>query len=134
MPDEKAVRKWVVTHAETFGPRYALAREMGFDSLAEELLEISDADCIAPDGWVDAGAVQKARLMSDNRKWLLSKLVPKVYGDKVVQEVTGADGAALLAGASDPSKVALILLNIMQRRQQAVEPPTIDAETPENDG
>jgi hypothetical protein len=129
MPDEKAVRKWVRTHTETFGPQYALAREMGFESIAEELLEISDADCISPDGWVDAGAVQRARLMSDNRKWLLSKLLPKVFGDKVTQEVTGADGQALLTAQNDPSKVALVLLGILQRSREKV---TIEAQ-PEAD-
>ena len=27
--------------------------------------------------------------VSDNRRWLLSKLWPKQYGDKVTQEITG---------------------------------------------
>jgi hypothetical protein len=27
--------------------------------------------------------VNKARLQSDNRKWLLSKALPKIYGDRL---------------------------------------------------
>src|SRR5258708_21712114 len=32
----------------------------------------------------------------DARKWLMSKMAPKKYGDKITQEVTGKDGAALV--------------------------------------
>ena len=31
----------------------------------------------------------------DTRKWLLGKLYPHVYGDKVTQEITGAGGGKL---------------------------------------
>ena len=34
--------------------------------------------------------------MSDNRKWLLSKMLPKQFGDKVTQEIVGEDGGALI--------------------------------------
>ena len=83
------------TRAE-LGPQYALAREMGYDSLAEEVIEISDTPCVGPDGYVDNGAVQRARLMADSRRWFLSKAMPKKYGDKITTEVTGEDGGALI--------------------------------------
>jgi hypothetical protein len=89
MPDEKAVRKWVTKEGAHLGPQYTLAREMGFDSLAEEVIEISDSPCVGPDGYVDNGAVQRARLMADSRRWFLSKVMPKKYGDKVTQELVG---------------------------------------------
>jgi hypothetical protein len=98
MPDEKAVRKWVQTRAETFGPMYARARDIGYDSIAERILELGEdrAECIGPDGYIDNGEIQRLRLLSDNRKWLLSKMQPKRYGDKVTQEITGEDGGALI--------------------------------------
>jgi hypothetical protein len=34
-------------------------------------------------GATDSGAVQKQRLQVDTRKWLLSKLAPKKWGDKL---------------------------------------------------
>ena len=89
MPDEKAVRKWLTKDAAHLGPQYALAREMGFDSIAEEVIEISDTPCLGPDGYVDNGAVQRARLMADSRRWFLSKAMPRKYGDKVTQELVG---------------------------------------------
>ena len=43
----------------------------------------------------DSTAVQRNRLRVDARKWLLSKLAPKKYGDKLTQEHTGANGGAI---------------------------------------
>ena len=40
-----------------------------------------------PDGKKDWAAVQKHKLQVDTRKWLLSKLAPKKFGDKL--ELTG---------------------------------------------
>lgn len=97
--DHSAILHWVREDEEaggTFCHRYARAREQGFERMADELIEISDADCTGPDGRVDNAAVQQARLKSDNRKWLLSKLLPRKYGDRVVQELQGADGGSLI--------------------------------------
>jgi hypothetical protein len=35
------------------------------------------------------GPVAKARLQTDNLKWLLAKLEPKKYGDRVITEIEG---------------------------------------------
>ena len=43
----------------------------------------------------DNAAVAKARLRSDSRKWLLSKALPKVYGDRIAAEITGKDGGPI---------------------------------------
>jgi hypothetical protein len=96
MPSEAGVRKWVETRAD-FGARYAHAREFGFDSIAEQVMALSDQDFVGPDGFVDNGKVQAARLQTDSRRWFLSKLMPKRYGDKVTQEITGEDGGALIS-------------------------------------
>lgn len=69
--------------------RYTRAKQSGLEAMADEILEIADdtsgdtyedgsgAVKIAPD------VVDRARLRIDSRKWLLSKLAPKKYGDKV---------------------------------------------------
>lgn len=36
--------------------------------------------------------VDRSRLAVDALKWTLAKLHPKQYGDKVTQEIQGADG------------------------------------------
>lgn len=64
--------------------RYAHAREALIERLAAETLAIADAPVGSTEhGTTDGGAVQKQRLQVDTRKWLLSKLAPKKYGDKV---------------------------------------------------
>lgn len=67
---------------------YARAREDLIERIANEVIELSDADVgLQPDGKKDWAAVQKHKLQVDTRKWLLSKLAPKKYGDKL--ELTG---------------------------------------------
>jgi hypothetical protein len=102
MPDERAVRQWAlddqadkVGTGAGFAPRYARARAVGYEHLADEIIEISDAP-IMFNGAPDNALVQHARLRSDNRKWFLSKVLPKRFGDKVTQEITGDPNAPLL--------------------------------------
>ena len=56
--------------------------------MAEEIIQIGDSDILI-NGLPDNALVQRNRLMCDNRKWLLSKLLPRQFGDKVTQELTG---------------------------------------------
>ena len=54
------------------------------DKLADETMEIADMEIVPTgDGKLDSAMVQKQRLQIDTRKWLLSKLAPKRYGDKL---------------------------------------------------
>jgi hypothetical protein len=98
LPSEKTVRYWAIDEngPPGFATRYARARSVGYERLADEVIAIGDTECIGPDGFVDNGAVQRARLMSDNRKWLLSKLLPKQFGDKVTQELVGDPNAPIV--------------------------------------
>lgn len=74
MPSEKAVRLWSLDADHPFAPKYARAREAGYRLMADELVEIADNT---------NGDPQRDRLRLDTRKWLLSKALPKVYGDKL---------------------------------------------------
>ena len=71
-----------------FAGQYAQARARGYSLLADEIIEISDdsqGDVIDTEQGprVDAERVARAKLRVDSRKWMLSKMLPKVYGDKV---------------------------------------------------
>jgi hypothetical protein len=78
---------WVNEDAE-LAAEYARAREDLIERIANEVIELSDVDVgLQPDGKKDWAAVQKHKLQVDTRKWLLSKLAPKKYGDKL--ELTG---------------------------------------------
>jgi hypothetical protein len=80
---------------------YARAREGQIRRLAEEIEELADEPIPTTDrGSLDPAAVAKQRLQVDVRKWLLSKLAPKSYGERV--EVVG-DAAQPIAVAVDLS-------------------------------
>lgn len=77
---------------------YARAREDRADLLADEILDIADdakGDIYIDDDGVERTnheVVARAKLRVDARKWIACKLKPRVYGDKLQQEVTGKDG------------------------------------------
>jgi len=51
-----------------------------------------------PDGKVEVTTgdmVERTRLQIDARKWLLSKLRPEKYGDRIQQQISGPGGEAL---------------------------------------
>lgn len=94
MPTEAAIRK--LAHSDPqFGTQYAAARAVGYERLADEILEISDdssRDVIQTENGpkADAEVVARSRLRVDSRKWMLSKMLPKVYGDKIDLNHSGA--------------------------------------------
>ncbi|MDX0320355.1 terminase small subunit protein [Sinorhizobium meliloti] len=98
MPSESLVRKWVMKD-EDFGAQYARAREAGMEALADEILQIADSqegDVLkTEDGRevVNHDAIQRARLRVDTRKWLMSKIAPKKYGDRLDLNHSGSIGA-----------------------------------------
>ena len=101
MSDKATVFRWLAAHKE-FRDQYARAREARADAMAEEILEISDDDrddaITDPESGVtrlNAEFVARSRLKVDTRKWLMARMAPKVYGDKVTQELQGPDGGAI---------------------------------------
>ena len=78
MPTESAVRVWAREKAD-FGAQYACARELGYEVMGDDIVAIAD----------EGQDVNRDRLRVDSRKWLLSKMLPKTYGDKVEQTIVG---------------------------------------------
>jgi hypothetical protein len=94
--------------------RYARAKEAGLELLAEQVIEIADDRSFI--GHPDASAiVQQQRLAVDTRKWFLSKMLPRKFGDRIE-----------ISGDPDAPVVSRIELVAVHPRPQ-VEPPTIDA-------
>ncbi len=76
------------------------------EALAEEILEIADDGSNdtyeTEDGHekVNTDVINRSRLRVDTRKWLMSKLAPKKYGDKVEQFISGPNGAPIQAAVT----------------------------------
>ena len=92
LPHPDTIREWRLDYPE-FSSQYAEAKRLQADLLAEEILDISDDDSldeiIDDNGNVKLNAeyVQRSRLRVDSRKWIAAKLMPKVYGEKMQNEV-----------------------------------------------
>jgi hypothetical protein len=83
------LREWVAADPVLAAP-YARAREEQAHAIAEQALAIADEVAETSE------AVARNRLRVDTRKWLASKIMPREYGDRVQQEVTGTDGGEIV--------------------------------------
>jgi hypothetical protein len=91
MPSPATVLSWLEEEDKRgFAEQYAHARAKSYKSLADQILEDAQGN-----GDDSAVSVARDRLIVDTKKWLLSKVLPKIYGDKVQTEVTGVDGGPL---------------------------------------
>jgi hypothetical protein len=99
-PTARTVYRWIESDAELC-QRYTRAKAAQLQVLADQLIDLADTDrvcekvTIKPDGSrevVILDQVERTKLQIDTRKWLLSKLDPKKYGDKVQQELSGEVG------------------------------------------
>ena len=83
MPTRETIRTWIRDKGE-FSAQYAQAKEYYADTEFERMFELAD----------NVGAtheeIAKARLQIDVRKWALSKLLPKKYGDRIQTDHDGS--------------------------------------------
>lgn len=116
MPDKATVFRWIGKHPE-FRDKYARACEERTYAMAEEALEIADdsgVDVSVDDEGhytVNGEAINRARLRIDTRKWFVSKMNPKKFGDRQAYELTGKDGGPIEHAVSDPTDMAKVLLS-----------------------
>jgi hypothetical protein len=90
-PVESVIRRKALEDQE-FGAKYVRAREIGYLRMADELIEIIDD---GRNDWmtvkkgqdeievVNREAVERSKLRFQGRQWLLSKALPKIFGDKL---------------------------------------------------
>lgn len=97
MPHPSTVIGWVLQDREGFSKRYADAKEIAMHLMADEITDIADDTShdtrAGPDGQElpNGEWMARSRLRVDTRKWLLSKLIPKKYGDKLDLNHGGQD-------------------------------------------
>lgn len=101
MPNRNMIYSWLNesnrNYDKQFADNYARAREERADGIFDEMIDIAD------DGRNDYQTkliggeaievlnkehIQRSRVRIDTRKWILSRMNPKKYGEKVQNEVT----------------------------------------------
>ena len=106
MPSSSMIFRWLLDEdKKRFREQYGVARNIQAELMFEELVEIADRE---------EQDVMRDRLRVDTRKWYLSKVLPKKYGEKI--DVT-----------SDGEKIDNITVNIVDAHQ-----PTSDTSLPED--
>ena len=113
MPHVSTVLRWVAAkeHQE-FREQYAHAREAGLEQMADEILEIADEtsrDTIVNskgDEMANSEWIQRSKLRVDARKWILSKQLPKKYGDRTT--LVGDNENPLIPPIDDSERIAKV--------------------------
>lgn len=92
MPDKATVFRWLRQY-QPFCDQYTRAKEEGCEAWADEMLDIADSTPSVITGMdkSDSARVHAEQLRIDTRKWVLSKLKPKKYGDKLDLSNNGKD-------------------------------------------
>lgn len=84
MPDRSTIYRWLREKPD-FKDQYERALKEREDYHFDEMLDI--ADLVEEDNI----KIQKAKLMIDTRKWVLSRMNPKKYGDKAGEYEDSSD-------------------------------------------
>ena len=133
-PGHVTVYQWLKAGG-VFTERFAHAREVGHDAIAEETLKLADAVPDKVDGKVDQGYVSWVKNRVWTRLQLLSKWNPGKYGDRIA--VSGAEGAPpiQLSNADAAREVAMLLATAAARkvREERKAVALADAEAVELD-
>lgn len=93
MPNQNTFFEWLYND-EDKTKQYARACEMRADAIFEDILLIADETAgdkkFTEQGEViDSEYVARSRIKIDARKWMLGKMQPKKYGEKIQQEHSG---------------------------------------------
>ena len=103
-----------------FGLRYAQARHVGLLIMEEQMLQlVDDIGFSGMDPKLANAEVQKVRLQVDTRKWLMSKMRPERYGDRVALTGDSRGAPIRISDEAAARELALILATAAARMKAA---------------
>ena len=109
MPAMTTLFRWL-REKEGFKKQYEIATQERTEAMSEDIIDIADNgtnDWMKTHGKDDEGykqngeTLQRSRLRVDVRKWHMSKMKPKKYGDKIQQEISDTFGLESLCDFSE---------------------------------
>lgn len=119
MPGERTLCTWREKNID-FQRKYASAKEQMLEREADNILAIADSD----------DDPNSRRVRVDTRKWLLSKLIPKKYGDKLEVE-HGEQTIRIRIGGERPTDFINIKAEKVLPIQDVIETDaTVESEKP----
>jgi hypothetical protein len=115
-PPENTIRWWGVYGPPEFTVLYAQARRIGYERWADELREIADEPQLGvEESYSDKDGrrvtmkdmLGHRQLRIDTRKWMLSKMIPKVYGSTPTTEEAVSKLADAIRQLAPPSTLPI---------------------------
>ena len=114
MPSSSTIFRWLLDEEKKqFREQYERARNIQAELMFEELLDIADDgsnDWVLREGkdeeewWqLNQEAISRSRLRVDTRKWYLSKVLPKKFGEKMDVTTDGKPISIQLVNYGDKS-------------------------------
>jgi hypothetical protein len=114
IPSWRTVYDWINADA-SFATRIAHARDLGFEALAEDILDIADTTPAISDH------VQRSKMRIDTRLKLLACWSPKRYGNKQQVDVGNKDGETLKIESNAENVAATLQLAEVLRNSDKPE-------------
>lgn len=142
LPNARTVHRWIIRPVgevqEWFCQQYAVARLTQAQNMFDEILDIADDG--ANDYMTihkgdnsynveDREVVNRSRLRVDSRKWYLSKVLPKVYGDKLDLTSGGKELPSPIM-ALEPKKEKDTIIDVTPVESPEAEPTVSQASVP----
>jgi len=109
LPTYWQVIQWERSNLE-LSSAIASARDYQLEAMRDEIKDISDDDTLDP---------ADRRIRTDNRKWLLSKLRHKTFGDKL--DVTSGGEALAAPSHQIDARVQSIIMQAQARKRAVVD-------------
>lgn len=125
MPSSSTFFIWVDGDQDK-SKQYARATEIRAESMFDEMLEIADkqdADItITPKGdeITNHNVIARSRLQVDTRKWALSKMNPKKYGDKLGLDHSGEIKRTDCPNLSNLTEEEIISLGKLRKKANGI--------------
>jgi len=128
MPAWRTVYGWMEANEE-FRALIGRARELGFDAIAEEALEIADTPITGVRIELSETGKKEVRddmlghrkLQVETRLKLLAKWSPKKYGERAAVELTGAEGGPVQIDETTAAAKLAAIMATAQARKDSVE-------------
>jgi len=121
LPGSTTVYRWLAAH-EDFRDGYARAREDVMEMWADDIVRVAEDETIEPNA---------RRVRIDTKKWLMSKIAWRRYGDKLVHSGDPENPIQIMHRRAGITEMTAAELAALAQLAGALEPPTIDV-TPED--
>jgi hypothetical protein len=115
-PSRGLVVDWTLRYPE-FAQEYNLARRKQLFAYVDEIIDIADNTPVIP------GRTHQQKLRIEARQWVLTKLNPEIFGDKLTINHTNTE-----LPMDDAKETVRAYQKLLEGGGTVIQPPTIDAE------